>query len=639
MQKITHYSSEQTPWGKSFTPKRYISPPMSENLITMWPSTMVCIGEIQGGMDSQAYSTGKIAESVLPSSAILFLCRERVPEYKKAEYKTRPDGIPIHTVVHKIGKAELEEESFCNSDRVSTVFTRLTVKNISDTPTRETITLVSRTGPEFDLLGICEPDGYTEAEPSLHRIKCLERWEHKQGYMTDGTYSVYYKASENATVTDSDAFENNFTDKDGIYFTFTLAPCECATIDVAFGRNKIDADFVYEEEKEKTIAFWEKEFSAIENFPNKNDPFTFSMVRSLVAQGLQMFNFPKDCDYVLMRQGSLQRKMWPTENRSMLEAFSVLGDFSKYHDAIFNTYFNVMQDESGQIVNFGIHWASITGCVLHSFSVAAKKHKDLYLKYKDGAHKAFLWIEAQRQKATDDPAQTSGIFPADQVSDYPGVFQAWTNTDMWNLFAYEAYADALESFDDENAKCARMAAENYRARLKEIYDGFAKEQENCKYIKLPEDPKNDPELESFFAKTHPHDGQFGSFIFLFSGLAGYGTDEAEKIIGYFTDVVKIEQNGLLLPHNEVNITSNGIQWYLNWLEYKMYFYYMRSGKKEIAKKYLQSQIEYSMTNEFYMSERYDHEDAFFTPWCPNCSASGRTLIMLADWYGRGFENL
>ena len=639
MEKITHFSSTTQPWGKSHTPKRYISPPFSENIITLWPSTMVCIGEICGGKEPQIFTQGKIAESKYESSVIAFLYKEQLFDQYKVTNKIRDDGIPVHTVCHTLDDAEFELETFCNTDRVSTVFARATITNTSESEISDVVTLVSRTGPEFDLLGICEPDGYTRSEPSLHRMKLLPPWKHKCGCMTDGTYSVYYKASGNVEAVDSDSFSNNFTDKDGIYFYFTLKKGEKATIDLCFGRGNAFLDFCYESEKQKTVDFWEKELSKITSFPNKNDPFTFKMFRSLVAQGLQMFNYPKDCDYIIMRQGSIQRRMWPTENRSMIQALSIIGDFEEYLDAILDTYFNVLQDESGKIVNFGIHWASITGAVIDSFCASAKKYEKIYKKYIEGAFKAFLWIKAQIDSTYSDKLQTPGLFPADHDSDYPAVAQSWARTDVWNLLSIEALGQVLEKYGDERYLKVYSFAKEYRKTITDIFEKFAKQAKNEKYLVLPEDPKNDKELEKHLRKAHPHHGQFSPFILLHSGIAGYGTENAEKVIAYFRDELKDHQNGLVLPFNEVNITSKGTQWYLNWLEYKLYFYYRKAGKPEIAKEFLQAQLKYAMTNEFYMAERYDDHDAYFTPWCPNCSAAGRTIMMLCDWYDGKNEEL
>ena len=43
---MAHLSSPAHPWGKPFTNKRYIHPPLAENIVTMWPNSMIMIGEI-----------------------------------------------------------------------------------------------------------------------------------------------------------------------------------------------------------------------------------------------------------------------------------------------------------------------------------------------------------------------------------------------------------------------------------------------------------------------------------------------------------------------------------------------------------------------------------------------------------------
>ena len=41
-----HLSSPDRPWGKPFTNKLYLHPPFAENIVTLWPTSMVLIGEI-----------------------------------------------------------------------------------------------------------------------------------------------------------------------------------------------------------------------------------------------------------------------------------------------------------------------------------------------------------------------------------------------------------------------------------------------------------------------------------------------------------------------------------------------------------------------------------------------------------------
>lgn len=633
MKKINHLSSNDNPWGKSFTPKRYLHPPFAENIITMWPSTILLIGEAMGGADQQDFTPGRWGDHRLPSSAMVFLYRDRIPDFKNATYKTRNDGIPIHTVVQNLGDFSLEMESFCNTLRVSTIFTKLVIRNNTDKKINDKITLLTRTAPEYDLLGIIESDGYTMPDPSANHWKHFPNWNFIPNGMTDGKYTVQYQAENNVNIIPANQLNSGIEGNNGVYFSFELEENEQTTLYFAFGRGGCNADFSYTKEKENTIAFWENELQKINKFPNKQDPFTFSMFRSLVAGGLQMFMYPKGCNYALLRQGGLQRRIWPTEARSMIEALTKIGDFENYLDAVLNTYYNVMQAESGEIINFGMPWASVTGAVLDSFSEVGIKYEHIYQKYKDNAYKAFCWMEEQRQITRNDESVVSGLFPPAVASDYPGIAQWWSKTDAWNLMAYEKYSSMLQYYNDKNADNVKNATDDYKKVITDIFENIINEQKQNDYIILPCSPKNDPESEAKLRSYNKHSGQFEAYILLFTGIAGYGTEITEKIVKYFTEYLKEYKNGLVLPFPEGNFTSKGTQWYVNWSDYKLYFYYRRSGQNQKAKEILDAQISYAMTDEFYMIERYDDTDPYFTPWCPNCSANGRTILMLCDWYG------
>ena len=89
MKQVTHYSSPDNPWGKSHTPKRYIHPPFSENIVTMWPNTIVLIGENPGGCAPQLIEPGRINECKTPSAGMAFLYRNQLPDSQNAIYEKR----------------------------------------------------------------------------------------------------------------------------------------------------------------------------------------------------------------------------------------------------------------------------------------------------------------------------------------------------------------------------------------------------------------------------------------------------------------------------------------------------------------------------------------------------------------------
>ena len=72
---MSHLSTPEAPWGKPFTNKRYVHPPFAEYIITVWPSSMVLIGEITADnphnwMDTESFGHGFSGE--LPSAGVIF---------------------------------------------------------------------------------------------------------------------------------------------------------------------------------------------------------------------------------------------------------------------------------------------------------------------------------------------------------------------------------------------------------------------------------------------------------------------------------------------------------------------------------------------------------------------------------------
>lgn len=624
MEQPTHFSSPETPWGKAHTPQLYVHPPFAENIVTLRPNTILMLSEIEGGAFPQHQTPGRWDESNLLSSAMVFLYRNQMPDFKKGEFIVRQDGIPIHGLRHNLGDLTMEMESFCNTERVPTAYTKLTLHNNTDEMLDDIICMTARTAPEFDLIGANEPDGYYPLEPSINRWMTAPYWKHDAEKITDGQYTIYYRAGEDVKV--------SYHDRHRVYFIFTLEPGAKTELYFAFSRGEMDKDFSYEEEKKKTEKFWEDELSKIRVFPKKEDPEFYAMYRSLVAQGLQMFCHPKGVNYALMRQGGLQRYMWPTENRSLIRAFARIGDFDKYLDAILNTYFHVMQAESGEVVNFGIPWGSVTSGALFAFGAVAMYNPALYEKYKENAYRAFKFIESQREFSTNHPSLADGLYPPARSSDFAASGQVWAQTDIWNIDGYALYAEGLKKRGDKHFEEVKEAFKDYEGRVQKIVDRAEKEQTDNERIILPADARFVPEIEEKVA-AGLFSRRSNDLKVLGSGFLGEDTPLARKLLKMHFETDKGYQNGLCLTYDTSFLApKKGRRWYLSFMDMDVYYYYRRIGNDEKAKEILDAQLMYGMTKEYYMGERYDDIDPWFFPWCPNCSANARTLSMLCDWY-------
>lgn len=341
-----HLSSIDKPWGKPFTNKRYVHPPFAENIITMWPNSMVLIGEIASEgdphkwMEYEKFGTG--FAGALPSAGVIFtlkrdsdtLFRQRENQiYKQytwshdfmpqreTSYKTRKDGVPIHSLTKNMDAVKFSQEVFCDSNRVSSAYIKVTVDNTFGLAQQIELGVLVRTGPEFLFTGCWDPDGYVGYNPSRERWEAEEmvRYEKKDGYLTDGTYKLYFNKKENFT----------FDGENDLNIILDLKPYEKRSFTFILTRNT-QKPKSYKTARKETEKFWADELGRAKNIPDKKgiEPLFYNFL----AQELQMFACPQGVDYTIMRQGATQRYHWP-EAKEMIKALTKIGGYSKYIDA------------------------------------------------------------------------------------------------------------------------------------------------------------------------------------------------------------------------------------------------------------------------------------------------------------------
>lgn len=615
-----HLSSKERPWGVTFTQKRYIHPPLAENMVSMWANSMILIGEIRGGRESQAILAGRRDQSTLPSSALIFTLNGNFMPRESTKYKSRKDGYPIHALSKDVDGIRFFEEAFCDSERVPTAYVKVTLQNITDAPITFTFGAMVRTGPEFSLIGCSEPDGYFLHESKKPEWLSMPKFKKSKGKLTDGVYTLRFSGNEFIT----ERFE------DDLSTSITLKSKEKKTLYFSFSRS-FNTPERYSIARENTETFWKNELAKAKNVPTYSDEGVFN---NLLAQCLQMFCYPKEENYVLLRQGGIQRYIWPNEAISIITALAKIGGYESYLKKVIDMYFNVLQTKEGenlgQITNFGIGWGGIPGAVLEAYAYVATNDESVYTTYYDEAMLAFRWIEKQREFTRNDEASVSGLFPAWRSSDYGSPKQVWAYTDCWMLQGYEAMLDLFKKKNAPDLKEVESATANYRNTIQAVFDRCIEGADLTKTLILPRDAHNDPELEQKILKEYMNFAHAQTLL-LKMGFAGYETPVAIAMQKYFKDLKC--KNNLFFPFTEPDETG-GRKWYTSFCEYDMFLYHKNGKNMEEAKKVLDSQLKYVVNNEYYMSERQHSHDCYYAPWQPNGSASGRTLSMLIDVYGK-----
>ena len=134
------------------TTRRYLQPPLSERLITLWAEGKLLFGDVRvdvedSRVEPERYFKHFVGCGVLP----LWGWSDAPFDFRTAKNGVTDSGAPIHTVRLQNDVLELELEAFCNAARRATLFVRCTARNRTARPLTQKLSLLLRTGLEFDL--------------------------------------------------------------------------------------------------------------------------------------------------------------------------------------------------------------------------------------------------------------------------------------------------------------------------------------------------------------------------------------------------------------------------------------------------------------------------------------------------------
>ena len=603
---------------------------MSERMYTVWREGKIMFGECEVAVRNQYFD--------LISAGMWFLNHELSPfDFHECELFQREDGIPTHGFGFKLGALgalDFKVEMFSDFERVPAAHIKVRVENNTFNSEEAKFGFMLRTGKEGELI-FAAPDVYRSYAPDIEvwREKSAT-WSYCDGVFTDGAREILKQGNMN--------FE--FSPESGIASTaFTLLPGEAREVVFTFDIGKAKP-VDYEKNKAASIAAWERELARINKISDsvRNNAPVFRAIKNLTVQLLQCFVRPKGVDFVLARQGGLQRQVWVYETMPVLESLERLGDFDSYIEPVMDVYFTKFASESGEITPLAIPWAMATGNVLYSFGTYAirRGEKAFFEKYRDAAYRAYLWIKSTRAATKAEPGVVEGLFPPLRACDDELKFQSWCSTDTFNVRGLDALAEAFAAFGDGAAEEIKAEAESYRARIMEIWAGFRDAQSGDELM-IPFAPGVADEV---IMKTY----HFSYPTSYFVDSMDLPVEDAFRVIKAYTRLGMIKPDGTLydrMPDRKVeegaengsslyNFDENGkcIVWYVCCHEYMWFNYFHRHGMKDRCNAILRGVWQHAMTDEYYMCERYNQRDPYFVPWSPNASASGRTINMLLDYY-------
>ena len=602
---------------KPKTTRRYLHPALSERFAALWVEGKLIYGDYdidipRGRLCEDRIYNQQISCGIWPVWGTAF---NRF-NFKSAVNTITEDGTPIHGLTFRQNQMVFTMECFCNTERKSTVFGKVTVKNTGTKPLKEDISFLLRTTMERDL--VCGySDGYISHDPQVQQwLNITSRWYKLGDLYTDGTNQLVFDTPSTWNRPKGAAvFHVDLDAGQEMTFTFKLDQGEVT-------------DYRYEDEKSKTVAFWNRELMRINKLPRavSEDPAMYKAVRHMVTQLLQMFAYTTE-GLLVPRQGGMQRAIWPTEALSVIEGLCRVGDFGDYLEPVFDTYFNHMQEANGEIGAMGISWGSMTAAVLYSFNQYCNTtdNKAFFSKYRDKVYAGFRYIKDLRRSVTDSDELAGGLFPPLRGIDWSHQFQCWTSTDVFNLLGLDALADTFRDNNDPAAPEIRAEHGAYLADMKRHFKKYYDAQAGSDTLRAPLMPMGDDTalVEDFYPLLYQ-----GRFVYC--GVI----DKVADVLRVYRQLLDtgVTKEGLGLYGHMPYRDGNDNIWYLSFPDLYWFEIWMQYGYREKAKEVLDAQLRYAMTEEYYFCERFDITDPYYVPWSPNASATGRTLIMISKYY-------
>ena len=621
-------------WKRAKTTRLYLQPPKSERIYTVWRDGKIMLGEIEAPINKE-YSDITASGFMLVGAACL------PADFCESSFSLREDGIPIHKLLSRYGNLSAEIECFTDFSRLASCHVRVTLCPIGDGGACEKIGFIIRTDKEEKLISGA-PDLYCPYESGFENwLNSKSDWQFKDGLWRNGDAFLACDKSE--------LFD--FDESRGVALCdVALAPGESVKFTFTLGKGEY-RDYNYDLEKENTLMMWQGELARINKLSEKiiYDKEKERLIKNLTVQLLQCFCYAVGENELYSRQGGLQRRVWTYEAMTVLEALARLGDFDDYIEPVIDVYFNSFYTETGEIVPLGIHWAMASGTVLDTFGTyALRRDKEYFSKYREKAFKTFEWIRTLRTKTSYSGSGTPeyekkvsesariipGLFPPMASCDDPLVFQAWHTTDVHNLVGIKSLLDVCELYGDPDTDAVRKEYESYLGVLHDAFEVIERRAEGSDELEIPHSlSDNNAQVTEAFEFPAPHG-------FVVNAL-DFKPKQYEKVLNYYTRR-GFMKGGLLnkMPDKacpgapEAFLDENGESpiWYVCSQEYHWFKCFMRHNERKKCQSIIEDNIAYAMTDEYYMLERYNKLNEWYSPWSPNASCSGRLINMMLDFY-------
>ena len=589
-------------WERPKTTRRYLHGPFSERMYTYWREGKIVFGEV---VHNSAWS---IHPNELEDHAVWLVHGENDDsfDFRTARLSVTDDGIPEHCQTWTAGALEVSLSAVVPFGRRPSGHVRLSVRNSGYKKITHPFAVLVRAGKEMKLV-YGAPDVYDIYNPDVST------------WLAMPPTNLVFKANEvrcgeRFVAVHGDGF--SWDAKNGaLRFDVELEPGASRSVELEIGKGASDG-LRYDEAAQSMRSSWNGELAKLDMANLPKDAETLRLTKNFAVQMLQCLAMPTQGDFVLPRQGGLQRFVWPWDAAAFLAGLDLIG-YGGYVKKALDFYFGQCQRDSGEFGPFRHKWACDTACVLESFAnhCLVSKDADCWRKYRDQAMCAFGWIERMRSSG-------GGLFPSMVSTDAGVASRHWVMTDARNVIAYGKFVKAAELFADRDLAALKTAEKGYRAEMKKVLDVWREAYRGKDELRIPStsDGSDDDGLERF---RYPDPGAIADAGFLTQ-------EELLRVRRWLLRRGFAHERGMYKNIAARDPACRHHVWYTTSAELGWMRAWLRVGRRDMARKALESSMLTAITDEYYVGERYHDANPWFYPWSPNASGMGRILMMISQ---------
>ena len=617
--------AEESGWLKPRTTRRYLHPPLAQDMYTLWNDGKIIRG---GNVHHHDWSDWyyNLKSDVL---WVVHGDSDEPFDFKAARNGLPEDGIPFHSLSWKKDGFSVSMEAFCETEKRSPAcFIRLTVENDGTAKKALRLGIMLRRMREYYAVKGA-PDIYVPYETQFGYFKNSEPLEFRECGFTN-TWKSVSSMVRAAGLPEGAEWDRRVST---LRFAAFPEPGRPLSVTLSMGANDgVARPEDWDSARAEAEAFWKSELAKINRLPPavRDDPGKMRLVKNLTVQMLQCFCRPVGSDLTLPRQGGLQRFVWPWDCKDMLSALGLIGDFGRYVDGALDFYFREYSAEDGRIGPFKNDWVCDSGECLYSLSryCLDTGNRAVWGRHREAAFRAFAWICEKRAETAKDPKKgMPGLFPSACATDNPMPIQLWCFTDHSTLAGLKMFAKAAAHFGDARAAEVQAEADSLQSVIAGIYKKFSDAAAGSDELRIPLTPDGNDEA---FRKAGYFDLSQG--LVLRMGLAcGYVPEpDVMKVYNWHLRNGKASPKGLCANHPPAKDLSDRHVWYTTSSEQHWYSCFRRIGRHDLAELVRDAILKYSVTEEYYVGERYRDDNPWYFPWSPNASGSGRIILMMLD---------